>query len=270
MCFVPGAPFPDDGLLAPTAYTIQGAAVVPCSASSGDLGPACGTAQWGTDLDILVRNQLTTDAWLSILIDWNQDGTWGGVDANCGTPAPELAAANIPVPPTFGQTVPLSQLVAGLAPIAIGATNGYVWARFTLTDVPLPNPAGWTGSVGSGGFGSYPLGETEDYLLHVGSGQVAAPESGVAPTPPSAFPNPFRSETSIRFATARAGEVSVDVFDVRGRRIRTLVAGALAAGNHDARWDATDDRGHPVSPGVYFARVRGPESRHVVRIALVR
>jgi hypothetical protein len=120
-CFNPGAPLRDDGLLAPTAYTIDAvnSTIVPCSIASGDLGPACGLAQWGTDIDIEVANFHPFNAYLNVLIDWNQDGVWGGGDLGCGGPAPELAVQNVLVPPTNGVTVPLSQLVA-LSAIQIG------------------------------------------------------------------------------------------------------------------------------------------------------
>jgi serine protease len=269
-CYDPGVAFPDDGLLFPPAYTIQGGAVTSCNGAAGDLGPACGLAQWGTDIDITVTSQVPS--WLNVLVDWNGDGQWGGTDAGCGTPAPELAVANISIPSTSGATIPLSQLVGGLPPVRIGSTEGYVWARFSLTDAPAPTPLAWNGSLVSGGWVSYPQGETEDYLLRVGAGATAVAEAAAIPdTPAAAFPNPFRTETTVRFATrTAAADVSVDLFDVRGRRLRRIVAGRLDAGTHQVTWDGTDTAGHRVSPGVYFARVSGAGRPETVRLALIR
>lgn len=269
-CFDPGAMFPDDGLLAPPAYTIQAGAVTSCSGAGGDLGPACGLAQWGTGIDIAITNQLP-QAWLNVLIDWNRDGQWGGVDPGCGGGAPELAVANLLVPSTNGMTLPLTQVVGGLPPVRIGSTEGYVWARFSLTDAPAPTPAAWNGSLVSGGWTSYPQGETEDYLLHVGPGATAVAETAPVPsTPAAAFPNPFRTGTSIRFGIPSAADVTVDLFDVRGRRLRNLAHGRLEAGAHEVAWDGTDGAGRRAAPGVYFARVTGAGRAETVRVALVR
>jgi len=271
-CFDPGPAFRDDGLLFPTSYTIDAvtSTVVPCSIVSGDLGPACGLAQWGTDIDIEVSNHLPFDAFLHVLIDWNQDGQWGGVDMGCGGPAPELVLANHVVPPTAGVTIPLSQLVP-LAPIQIGSNTEHVWARFTLTDVPMPNPPGWNGSVISAGWGSYPQGETEDYLLRVGAAatSVAAVDAVEVPVGVAAFPNPFRDETVIRFAAPAAGDVAVDVFDVQGRRVRRVLDGPVATGAQQVAWDGRDEQGQRVSPGIYFGRVQGVV-KGMVRLAVVR
>ena len=69
-------------------------------------------------------------------------------------------------------------------------------------------------------------------------------------------PNPFNPRTRIRFVLGSAGPVRVDVFDARGRRVRTLVAGTRAAGRHEVTWDGRDARGRVVASGVYFCRLR--------------
>ncbi len=86
----------------------------------------------------------------------------------------------------------------------------------------------------------------------------------------SVFPNPFNPQTTVRLAMARAGAATVQVFDPRGRRVRTLVEGRLEAGRHDLVWDGTDDAGRAVSSGVYFVRAvhRDGVDRH--RISLVK
>ncbi|MCA9750722.1 MAG: DUF1565 domain-containing protein [Gemmatimonadetes bacterium] len=71
----------------------------------------------------------------------------------------------------------------------------------------------------------------------------------------SAAPNPFRRDTSIRFALGRPGAVSIDIVDVSGRRVRSLSAEELPAGAQSVSWDGRDDAGHSVSSGVWFARV---------------
>jgi hypothetical protein len=65
-------------------------------------------------------------------------------------------------------------------------------------------------------------------------------------------PNPTASETAIDFETATAGRTRLSIFDVSGRRIRTLVDEHRPAGRHDAVWDGRNDNGVLVAPGVYF------------------
>jgi hypothetical protein len=74
------------------------------------------------------------------------------------------------------------------------------------------------------------------------------------------FPNPFRAgeTTTIRFAipaSAGGGQVDVAVFDVAGRRVRTLVRGSLVEGDHAITWDGMDDNGAEVPAGVYVVRL---------------
>jgi hypothetical protein len=78
-------------------------------------------------------------------------------------------------------------------------------------------------------------------------------------------PNPFTGYSSIRFdlpaAPGGTWPVDVSVYNVAGRRVRTLVSGPLAAGRHAYPWDGRDDGGVRLSPGVYFLRiVAGPNS----------
>jgi flagellar hook assembly protein FlgD len=56
--------------------------------------------------------------------------------------------------------------------------------------------------------------------------------------------------------------VRLDVYDSRGRLVRTLVDASLPAGTHAARWDGTNSRGAKVAAGVYFCELRrGGETR---------
>jgi subtilisin family serine protease len=74
-----------------------------------------------------------------------------------------------------------------------------------------------------------------------------------------ASPNPFSTGgTAIRFGVAQAGEVRLEVFNVVGRRVRTLSRGSLPAGGHAVAWDGSDDSGRAVPPGVYFVRLVVP------------
>jgi len=82
-------------------------------------------------------------------------------------------------------------------------------------------------------------------------------------------PNPFRGATVIRFDLARAAEIDVAVYDVSGRRVRTLARGARGPMRYLLTWDGRDGAGRSVAAGVYFLRLdAGPvtESRRLVRV----
>ncbi|MFC1572562.1 FlgD immunoglobulin-like domain containing protein [Candidatus Eisenbacteria bacterium] len=72
------------------------------------------------------------------------------------------------------------------------------------------------------------------------------------------YPNPFSSQTSLGFDLPRSGSVSLEIFDVGGRLVRTLVNGDLDAGSHAVTWAGYDHSGHRVGSGVYFARLAVP------------
>ncbi|MBD3178661.1 MAG: T9SS type A sorting domain-containing protein [Candidatus Latescibacteria bacterium] len=84
------------------------------------------------------------------------------------------------------------------------------------------------------------------------------------------YPNPFNPSTVIRFqvpGTVEAREVRLDIFDIRGRRVRSLISGKLAPGPHSVDWNGINDRGAAVSSGIYFYRImcgRWSESRKMV------
>jgi hypothetical protein len=73
-------------------------------------------------------------------------------------------------------------------------------------------------------------------------------------------PNPFASSTSITFEMPSAGgEVRLDVFDVSGRLVSTLVDGTQAGGVHSIEWNGRDDSGRELASGVYFYRLTAGE-----------
>ncbi len=86
------------------------------------------------------------------------------------------------------------------------------------------------------------------------SGSDATPAPGAALGP--AEPNPFNPRTAIPFHLGRAGRVQLAIYDRRGARIRTLVDGMRAAGDHRAVWDGRADSGNRVASGVYIVRLR--------------
>jgi len=84
-------------------------------------------------------------------------------------------------------------------------------------------------------------------------------------------PNPFNPSTDISFTVRQADRLTLEIFDVRGRQVRTMPLGMVDAGQHQARWNGNDERGNDAASGVYFMRIRGTEGvSNVIRASLVK
>lgn len=150
----------DAGLVMPPAYTIVGGAVQPCTQQQGALGGICQQANWGTDIDIDIHNTMPNHepylpGYVNVLVDWDQDGDWGGSSACQGGPIPEHALVNFFVPALY--IGPLSAL--GPPGFTIGPNSGHVWVRFSISESPVPTD--WDGEA------VFEDGESEDYLLRI-------------------------------------------------------------------------------------------------------
>lgn len=87
----------------------------------------------------------------------------------------------------------------------------------------------------------------------------------------SASMNPFRERAELEFALPSAGPARLTVFDVAGRRVRTLVNEGAGAGTHVVVWDGTDETGRAAASGSYFVRLDVPTYAPLVkRLLLVR
>ena len=91
----------------------------------------------------------------------------------------------------------------------------------------------------------------------------------LALSPP--FPNPTRGSCDLAFSLTSDAVLSIDIYDVAGRHIRTLCSGNVPSGRHTARWDGGNSSGEAVATGVYFARLSADGFEDVTRkIVLVR
>jgi hypothetical protein len=129
------------------------------------------------------------------------------------------------------------------------------------------NPATGTATL----IGMFANASPEGGLTFVGSYATGAPESRPAGLRLHAnYPNPFNPLTTLRFDYPAGGRVRLEVYDVAGRLIRTLLDADLPAGSHRAVWDGKDERGMGVASGSYFARLSVDGRVETVRMGLIR
>ncbi|MDP2981964.1 MAG: M56 family metallopeptidase [Candidatus Latescibacter sp.] len=84
------------------------------------------------------------------------------------------------------------------------------------------------------------------------------------------FPNPFNPSTTIRFSIPSAGPAELEVYNMMGQKIRSLVSGRLEAGMHSIVWNGRDQENRPVSSGTYVARLKMEGKVETRRMTLVK
>ena len=83
-------------------------------------------------------------------------------------------------------------------------------------------------------------------------------------------PNPFNPTTTIRLSLAEAGETQLDIYNMNGQLVRTLISGNMLAGNHELVWNGTDAVGNAIGSGVYIYRLTSGDNVQVRRMVLIR
>lgn len=84
------------------------------------------------------------------------------------------------------------------------------------------------------------------------------------------YPNPFNPRTAIRFSLPTAKEITLDILNIRGRRITRLVEGKLEKGRHTVHWGGDNSAGANVASGVYIYRLRTDENSLQRKMILLR
>ena len=178
------------------------------------------------------------------------------------------------------------------APLALGLALvlAFAWQAWAFVGDGLPQAAVTSGggSASGGGFGlnssiGQPIatksaGGSFELQAGIWVGSTSANPTGVgdpALRPAvhrliGAFPNPFNPRTEVRFELAEATRVRVNVYDVRGRLIRTLVDETRLSGPHAAVWDGTDNTGSTVASGTYYLRLIAGDRVETRKIALLK
>jgi hypothetical protein len=122
-------------------------------------------------------------------------------------------------------------------------------------------------------------GATSGYTLTITGGGIAmpsAPEKDDALNLPRVFdlaqnaPNPFNPMTTIKLALPEERHVQLRIYDAKGRVVRTLVDQKMKPGYHFIPWDGRDERGHPVTSGIYLYRVVAEDFTSAKKMILMK
>jgi DNA-binding transcriptional regulator YhcF (GntR family) len=84
------------------------------------------------------------------------------------------------------------------------------------------------------------------------------------------FPNPFNPETTIQYVTPAEGQVTIQIYDIQGKLIRSLLHEFQSAGTHTLRWDGLNETGTRVPSGTYFLRVTAGTEKVSKRIIMTK
>jgi len=86
----------------------------------------------------------------------------------------------------------------------------------------------------------------------------------------ASYPNPFNPSTTIEFSLNKPGNISLDIYNVTGQKIRELFTGNMPEGIHSVVWDGLDGNGVVVSSGMYLYHLRMGEQMTAGRMTLIR
>lgn len=86
----------------------------------------------------------------------------------------------------------------------------------------------------------------------------------------SIYPNPFNPVTTIAFGLAKAEQVRIDIYNIKGAKVHTIVSGNLNGGTYRQVWNGTDDNGLALTSGIYFLRMTAGRYTSTAKLVLLK
>ena len=189
--------------------------------------------------------QLSTHGYLSAWLDMSHDGNWYEEEDNI--------IPNFEVPPG-------DHRLAFTVPDHAKEGETFVRVRFSR-EADL-----W--------FNGFAMdGEVEDYVVNLKRESVVETEDAAVPREfklYANYPNPFNPATTIAFDLPRSSSVTIDIYNVKGEKVCTLLEGIMEAGAHEIVWDGRDRYGNETSSGLYFCTMKTEGYQHTVSMLYLK
>jgi len=84
------------------------------------------------------------------------------------------------------------------------------------------------------------------------------------------FPNPFNPTTTILFDIIHSNDITLQIFNSKGRLVKTLINDNLESGQHSVIWDSKDEKGDAVPSGIYYYRLQVGEQNETLKLILLK
>jgi hypothetical protein len=84
------------------------------------------------------------------------------------------------------------------------------------------------------------------------------------------YPNPFNPVTNISYSMDNVSDVSITVYDIRGKVVKNLFMGKVTPGQHSVSWNGTNDLAQPLPSGIYLYRLQSNESIFTSKMMLLK
>lgn len=162
----------------------------------------------------------------------------------------------------FGQARALSFRTETEAWAPLGFTGTYMYSLDegrTWSDLYTPDSSAIYDLVFTDSLTGYAVGAYGTVLKYTTPPVALSPESDFVPTTAilyKNYPNPFNPSTNLGFRISDRGFVSLEIFDISGRKVATLVSGNKPPGEYEVQWNGRDETRQEVSSGLYVYRLR--------------
>lgn len=149
--------------------------------------------------------------------------------------------------------------------------DGTEWTHYPVINGPFIAGANIYGistdSSGSIWFSQY----TEGFVKYVNDTNVIEnvqiPENVIIS---QNYPNPFNPSTTIAYSLAEDSHVELSIYDVKGKKVKTLVSGKKQSGQNSVNWNGLNEHSKPVSSGIYFYKIIAGSQKSVKQMVLLK
>ena len=80
------------------------------------------------------------------------------------------------------------------------------------------------------------------------------------------FPNPFTNNTNIHFSIKNSNNIQLDIYNIKGQKVRSILNNRLEGGDHVIEWDGADNKGHCLGSGIYFIKLKTEQGVNVAKM----